>query len=788
MSFELNSDMSVAKREVVRVVHRHLQPSKIETFHSSGIDLVIGKREGYRLWDMDGRELLDLHLNGGVFSLGHRNPELVKTLTESLSNFDIGNHHFPSEPKARLAEALIASCPGNMRYAALTASGSEAVDIAIKSARWATGRTKIVSLAKGYHGNSGISGCAGDDTSAAFFHSGGGGDFIKVPFNDVESIGAALAKDDVAAVILETIPATFGFPVPCKDYFPAVRDLCNRHGSLLIVDEVQTGLGRTGKLWAIEHWETSPDILVTGKGLSGGLYPIAAAVMSERAGAWLQEDGFKFVSTFGGSDLGCCVALKALEISGRAETLANVERYAAHLRQGIDRLRSRFPFLVEVRQLGLVMGLRCSSTTYGKLLMRSLYECGIWAIVAGYDQSVVQFKPGLLIDLAYCDQLLSRIEMAFAWLVNNKSALIMGGEVQLAEAELSRLTSLAKEAAATHWGKAGATVQLLKHRENSVFKVVDSAGEQSVLRIHRIGYHTAGEIESELSWMSALAASGYPVPSPLKTRSGAPVVALGNGSTDGPCATMLSWVPGRPVSDLGDVKKGVNSEYCERYRELGSLAARLHNHGEKWQRPKDFSRPEWSKAGLLGENPVWGRFWEHPLVDKRLRKRLDMARVALASLLDDLGTGSEVYGLIHADFLPENVLVERSRFNVIDFDDSGFGWFLFEMATSLIPHVGEPYFDDIVAAYVAGYRVHRHFSDEHLALLPAFILLRVLTYLGFLHTKCDGIQNADRVAAEIVRVLSDEALPGLLQSATRFQKIQLALGGPLLRHGVIRIQ
>jgi acetylornithine/succinyldiaminopimelate/putrescine aminotransferase len=251
-------DMSDRKRRILELNHEYLMPNRVETWVGAGIPLVIGRREGYRIWDLDGRELLDLHLNGGTYNLGHRHPELLATLRDALERLDVGNHHFPSEARAELALALAEQTPGDLHYTVFVASGSEANDLAIKSARHATGRRKIVSLEAGFHGTSGLSGAAGNDDSARYFCSDYPDEFIKVPFDDLDAMEKALCAGDVAAVLLETIPATYGFPQPAGDYLPGVKSLCQRYGALYIADEVQTGLGRTGHLWGVEAYGVEP--------------------------------------------------------------------------------------------------------------------------------------------------------------------------------------------------------------------------------------------------------------------------------------------------------------------------------------------------------------------------------------------------------------------------------------------------------------------------------------------------------------------------------------------------
>ncbi len=406
--------MSEHKQDILRRSHDYLMPHRVATWLGAGVPLVIGRREGYRIWDVDGHELQDLHLNGGTFNFGHRNPELVAELVDAVRTLDVGNHHFPSEARALLAERLAELTPGDLQYSVLAPSGSEAIDMAIKSARRATGRRKVVSFERGYHGRSGLSGAAGDVDHARFFDSAFDDDFVRVPFSDADALADTLCDDDVALFMAEPLPATAGFPIPEPGFYAEARRLCDEHGTLLLVDEVQTGLGRSGRLWAIEHFDAEPDMLVTGKGLGGGLYPIGVLVLSPDAAGWLHEDGWGYVSTFGGSELGCRIALTALEIATRPATTQLVERNAARLRAGLDELAERHAHLVEIRQLGVIFALRFAGDHGALVMAAELYRAGLWAMPAGFDRSVLQFKLGLLVDDAYCDEALEKLDGALA--------------------------------------------------------------------------------------------------------------------------------------------------------------------------------------------------------------------------------------------------------------------------------------------------------------------------------------------------------------------------------------
>lgn len=404
-----------SKSEMLAKSKRFWNPDKTQFWLDSGVPLVIDRREGYFIYDVEGKRLIDVHLNGGTYNLGHRNPEVVAAVTAAMRHFDIGNHHFPSLARTSLSEALISTAPPGLTKVVFGSGGGEAIDIALKTARHATKRRKIVSIAKAYHGHTGLAVATGDERFAALFLADRPDEFPHVPFNDLTAMEQALRGRDVAAVIMETIPATYGFPLPDPGYLGEVKKLCERYGSLYIADEVQTGLMRTGELWAISKHGVTPDILVTGKGISGGLYPISAVLASEAAAGWLTEDGFAHMSTFGGAELGCVAALKTLEITGRPE-VGSMVRYASDLLgQGLRRIQDRYPdWFVGIRQDGLVMGLEFAHPQGAKFVMKRLYEYGVWAIFSTLDPAVLQFKPGVLVTPSLCEELLDRVEVAVA--------------------------------------------------------------------------------------------------------------------------------------------------------------------------------------------------------------------------------------------------------------------------------------------------------------------------------------------------------------------------------------
>ncbi len=407
--------MSQAKQDFLARSKEFWNPGKTQDWIDMGVDLVIDRREGYYLFDMDGHRLIDLHLNGGTYNLGHRHPELVEVLKAGTARFDMGNHHFPALARTALAEALQKCAPGpNFKYTAYGSGGGEAIDIALKTARHAKQRRKIVSIHKAYHGHTGLAVKAGDHRfSKLFLSDDTEGEFTHVKFNDLTAMEDALRGRDVAAVIMETIPATYGFPMPEEGYLPAVKRLCEKYDTLYIADEVQTGLMRTGEMWACTRYGVEPDIMVTGKGISGGMYPIACVLISESCGGWLKEDGFGHMSTMGGAELGCIVAMKTLEIVQRPEARTMVGFISDYLRAGLDDIRAAFPdFFIGIRQHGLIMGLMFNDPQGAKPVMKRLYENGVWAIFSTLDPSVLQFKPGLLLTQEDAEEVLRRVAIA----------------------------------------------------------------------------------------------------------------------------------------------------------------------------------------------------------------------------------------------------------------------------------------------------------------------------------------------------------------------------------------
>jgi Ser/Thr protein kinase RdoA (MazF antagonist) len=300
------------------------------------------------------------------------------------------------------------------------------------------------------------------------------------------------------------------------------------------------------------------------------------------------------------------------------------------------------------------------------------------------------------------------------------------------EAQVARLEAASQEAL-QHWGIDSPALGLLKYRENAVFRV-DHTGGPHALRVHRFGYHSDDALGSELQWMQALDEAGIAVPKLVPADDGRLFVTQDGADLPGPLQVdLFEWIEGK---QLGSIEEGLGDvTSVERdFRVVGELAAKVHNQAVAWQLPAGFKRHAWDVDGIAGEAPFWGRFWELEAADAEERRLLERGRDAVRSDLCAVPKSPGSYSMIHADFVPENIMVDSDGLRLIDFDDAGFGWHLFELVTSLY-FLDESSFEVAKDALIEGYRGRRQLTDEQVALLPLFFMARGLTYVGWAHTR-----------------------------------------------------
>lgn len=301
------------------------------------------------------------------------------------------------------------------------------------------------------------------------------------------------------------------------------------------------------------------------------------------------------------------------------------------------------------------------------------------------------------------------------------------------------------------WPVEAAALELVSLSENTVFRVDSPDGTSYALRIHRPGYNTLPELESELIWIRALRESGINVPVPIPAADGRHYVPVALPGWDAERQVgMTQWLP--TTTTLHDLlEKTQPATRDARFAELGAIIATLHNHATSWQTPSGFVRRVWDADGLVGSDPLWGRFWELPDLTAPQRDLLVRARRSIWQQLHDYGTQADTFTLIHADLHAHNLLVADDRLTVIDFDDAGFGWHQYDLAVALASHRQDPAFEEIRDALVQSYRSVRPISDEALALLPVLLLVRSMVTLGWIHGRPE-LDHGDRLAPMIAAI------------------------------------
>ena len=413
---------TLSQKELLKLYAKHVNSPKVRFFKGAGIGVIPGKRWGVKINTLEGpkptdppMEFYNCHTCGGVYNLGHGNRKIVQTLKDALdSGLDIGDHLQLSEWRAILGEKLAKLMPPGITKTTFGVSGGEAVDTAIKFSRAYTKRKKCISAIGGYHGHTGFALATGDnDFKEKFLWNLP--DFKQVPFGDSYTL-KKIISDDVACVILETIPATGGVLIAQEGYFSEVRELCDDHGVMMIIDEVQVGLGRTGHFWAIygglyEKEKVIPDFMVLGKGMSAGIYPISTCSYKpfiEKA--VFKDDPFIHISTTGGSDLGCVVACEMLDIQSDPEFLNHViemgKLFGSGLKEIVD---DNSELIKEVRGRGLMWGMEFTNETFGQLAMLSIIKEGVLQNYCGNKKDTLIMMPPLVVKEEEIEEIIKRI-------------------------------------------------------------------------------------------------------------------------------------------------------------------------------------------------------------------------------------------------------------------------------------------------------------------------------------------------------------------------------------------
>jgi len=430
------SNNGVAAGEAMALNQRHLNPQLGRILRTLGFDRDWVEAHGSHLIDRDGERYLDLLAGYGVFSLGRNHPVVKQKLQETLAA------DTPTLPQlgvsllpGRLAEELIARSPGSLDAVLLTSTGTESVEGAIKLARAATGRPRVIHCERGFHGLTyGALSINGNEEFRERF-----GPLLPgcdpVPFGDLDALERELASGDVAAFVVEPVQGK-GVHLPPDGYLQSAQELCRAAGALFVVDEVQTGLGRTGRFLALEHWDLQPDLVTIAKALSGGYVPIGALLSSRDVFSSVfdsMERGVVHGSTFGGGDLAAAAGLATLQVLDDEQLIERAARMGDLLLELTRPLVERFEIVCEVRGLGLIWAIELGPPAGGA--GRRLWEAierrqpGLFAQlvtvplfrdhhiltqVAGHHMNVVKALPPLVIEEDELRRFVTALEQVLA--------------------------------------------------------------------------------------------------------------------------------------------------------------------------------------------------------------------------------------------------------------------------------------------------------------------------------------------------------------------------------------
>ena len=371
---------------------------ELDVYGKRGITLVNGK--GSRLWDDAGNSYVDCIAGHGSANLGHGHPRLLEALTHQANRLISCPGSFFNPAKAECLERLISIAPSGLNRGFLCNSGAEAVEAALKFARMTNGRLEIVAAKGGFHGRT--FGAMSATHSAKDPHPCGPvvPGFRFVAFNDVAAM-EELVCSDTCAVILEVVQGEGGVHPGSADMFAAVADLCRRHGALLIVDEVQTGFGRTGKMFACDHFDLQPDLLCLAKSIGGGL-PMGAVLANQQIKVGVGQHG----STFGGNPLACAASIATINTMIEDELPQQATWKGAYLVRRLG--RSKSPMIREIRHLGLMIGIELKCRV--RPVLEALARRGVLALPAG--RRVLRLLPPLVITEQELDQVAQAVEQS----------------------------------------------------------------------------------------------------------------------------------------------------------------------------------------------------------------------------------------------------------------------------------------------------------------------------------------------------------------------------------------
>jgi putrescine aminotransferase len=372
--------------------------------------------QGTSIQDIMGRSYIDCLGGFGIYSAGIRHPKIVQAVRNQLDHMPLSSQELLDPLRGALAELLGEIAPGNLQKCFFISNGTDAIEGAMKLARLYTEKSGFISTLRGFHGKSyGSLSLMGKAEYRIAFEPLLQ-DVYFVEFGDAEEVEWQLKKArdvglDIAAVVAEPIQGEAGAIVPPDDYWPRLREICDEYDVLLIADEVQTGLGRTGRLFGVNHWDVVPDIMCLGKALGGGVMPLSAFISTPEIWKVLEKNPFLHSSTFGGNPLACAAGIAAINVTLSEDLPGQAAKSGAYFLQGLREIQARFSeIMVEVRGKGLLIGIEFADTETGYAVAAGLFRRGV--LVAGtlLNAKTLRIEPALFVTRKEIDEVLSRLE------------------------------------------------------------------------------------------------------------------------------------------------------------------------------------------------------------------------------------------------------------------------------------------------------------------------------------------------------------------------------------------
>ncbi len=392
------SSQSALSAQTYARYEKYINPGIAALVKFMGLESVEAEAQGCYVTDCDGARYLDCLGGPGVFTMGHRHPRIIEAVHAQIDRMPLSSHLLLNPVTAELAERIAQIAPGELQCTFFCNSGAEAVEGALKAARMHTGRPHYVAAEGAFHGKTfGALSASGREVYRKPFEPLLDG-FSHVPFGDAEALARAV-DGQTAAVILEPIQCEAGIRVPPDGYLTAAREICDAAGALLILDEIQTGLARTGKMWACDWDGVVPDIMTVGKAIGGGVAPLGAFVARPEVWSIFSENPYVHTTTFGGNPLACSAALAALDVIAEEDLAAKSAQRGEQLLAGVRALAGEFPHVVrDVRGRGLLVGVEFPDSDVGGLVISGLMQRKILAAYALNNPEVLRLEPPAVID------------------------------------------------------------------------------------------------------------------------------------------------------------------------------------------------------------------------------------------------------------------------------------------------------------------------------------------------------------------------------------------------------